>query len=149
MICKFDNIGGYIDPDIANAEALIVAGAGLDGLEVQGESIDMQNFNSLVISVACVATLAVDETLKITINEQTSTDDSTWATATAALAITTVLTGESGGSTEIGITNTSINTEGKARYVRYNVTPTLSAGSTDTAAFTATAIKGGSRTLPT
>ena len=145
-----NNIGKMIDTDIAGGKHLIVAGSGTDNAKATGETIDRLKFDSIVLSVAYIATLAATKTLSITIEEQQSADGSIWDTATATLATTVVLTGASGGSTGVlGVTNTNINLASKKRYIRYNITADLSNTSSDTASWLATVTKGGSYTEPT
>jgi len=143
-----DNINSYIKADEASGKHGIVAGGAGDGVEVTGTTIDRLGYGSASIVIVAVATLQASETLKLTVTEQQSADNSTWDSATSFIAETTYLTGESGGSTDVAVSQTAVNFAGKKRYVRYNITPQLSAGGTDTAAFGATAIKGGAQTKP-
>jgi len=145
-----NNIGAYLDNDIAGGKHLIVAGSGTDNVKVDGQTIDRLKFDSLVLSVAYIASLAATKTLSIAIEEQQSADNSNWDVATVVLASTVVLTGASGGSVgSVGVTNTNINLASKKRYVRYNITADLNNSGTDTASWVATAIKGGAYVHPT
>jgi len=146
---RTNNIGAYLEPEIANGEHTIVAGASLDGVKVTGETIDRIDFNSLVLETLWVTTLAITQTFSITIGEQQSDDDSDWDTETVVQAVTVAATGlVSAGATYKGLIEDDINLTAKKRYVRYNITPTLSASGTDTAAFLASVIKGGAVSKP-
>lgn len=148
------DIGNTVKADLANASATAagaaiatVAGATEDGVEVEGETIDMRGYQSLKLCIPWLASLADAETFSLTVKEQQSSDDSAWDTATTTLALEVQAT-SSGGTNENGCREISIDCSGKKRYVRYNITPTLSAGSTDLAVWAAVAVKGGAEALP-
>lgn len=143
-----NDINAYLDSAVAFAKHGVVAGGGADGVKVTGETIDRQKYQSLSLMIGAVATLAQGETLSITVEEQQSDDGSTWDTATAVVTLTDFLTGDTGGSTESGVSQQGIDLQGKKRYVRYNVTPDLSNTATDTCAVVGIAVLGGKRELP-
>lgn len=124
------------------------AGAGTDNSEQTGASIDRTGYLSGTAAIAWTATLASGATLSLTVKEQESADGSTWDTATTVHAAAVVATGESGGSTETGITRVKVNLSGKKKYVRYNVTSDLSAANTDTSVYGALMILGGADEHP-
>lgn len=149
------DIGHAVKDVIANAQAtaagvavVLTAGATEDGVEVTGETIDRQGFDSMKLVISYLATLADTKSLSFGIKEQESADGSTWDTATVVQASTAAVTSD-GGTNEAGTVEANINLRSKKRYVRYNITPDLSATGTDTAVWTAAAILGGAEALPT
>jgi hypothetical protein len=149
------NIGAYGKSVVANAQAtaagvaiVLTAGATEDGVEVQGQSIDCQGELSGKLIISYLATLAEDKTLSFTVKEQQSANNSSWDTATVTQAATVAATGGSGGSNETGTVEFDLNLNAKKQYVRYNITPDLSATGTDTAVWSAAMFRGGSDVLP-
>lgn len=146
------NIAAYVKAVIAavsqtaaGAVSIVTAGATEDGQKVTGSSIDCLGFDSAAFVLAARATLAASETLSIAVEIQESSDNSTWDTAVALQASTALLTDSGSGSTIEDELEIAVDLSGRKRYVRFNVTPTMSAGSTDTANWSALAILGGAR----
>lgn len=136
--------------EISGASGLIVAGATEDGLKVEGVAIDRIQSGGMALSAVVVTTLNADiadtETLKLAHEIQFSDDGSTWDTAVAIEASTTKATGAGAVVHFETADEHDINFAGYTapkRYFRINVTPTLSASSTDQCHFTTTAILGG------
>ena len=82
------------------------------------------------------------ETLSFTIDRQYSDDASSWDTAVEVQA-TIVVETASGAQDLHGVLELDQDLSAGKRYVRYNITPDLSAANTDTALFAATAVLGG------
>lgn len=127
----------------------LVAGDAKDGVKQTGDTVDRYDSNSrnaaqsLKLGVAWLATLAAAKTISITIEYQDSSDASTWNTAVAVQEVTVVGTGESGGSTETGIIEWDKDLSALDRYIRFNLTVTMSAAATDVANVAAIVTLGG------
>lgn len=119
------------------------AGGTGDNTKVTGATIDRQGFGSAAVSINYLAALAQGATLSFAVEVQESDDGTTWGTATALQSAAIAATGGTGGSTEKGTVKVCDSYETRARYVRYNVTPDLSASGTDTLSFGVQAILGG------
>jgi len=98
---------------------------------VTGETIDCQGIESLSFTLGGDTTLTITETLAVATEYQDSADGSTWNTAVTITASETLVTSSAGG-TETAIYKTDLKTLSLERYVRFNYTPTLSLGATDT-----------------
>ena len=131
--------------------ALLAAGTG-DNTEINGDGINRSGLGSMYESckliITGVATVASGASITIAANLQDSADGSTWADYGDALATVTLLTGTSGGS-EIQFETTLDNDlRGAKQYIRAQVLPDLSAGSTDTAIVGAALVFGGASEYP-
>lgn len=151
-VAPMQDIGAHVKQVYANGQEtaagvaiVLTAGATEDAVKVTGQSIDRLGFDSVSLATTAKATLAATKTLAFAVEYQTSSDDSTWATAVAMQASTVLLTGGGGGTNEEGCLELNLNMEGLPRYIRFNVTPDLSATGTDTAVWTSTATLGGAR----
>ena len=146
------DIGAFLDgmPIPAVDPLAITAGGGGDGAEQSGEWMDRQDRLSGKLIIAFVATLAQDETLSIAANMQDASDDSGTGAADYgdAVANAVVATGGTGGSTERGIVTLDVDLSAAARYVRAQMTPTMSAASTDVATTAAVFVTSGGRAYP-
>lgn len=148
------DIGGELKVAIANASensgaaSLITAGGTGDGTENEGQTIDAKGFGSLKLSVSGLASLADTKSISLGCDIQESADGSTWDTAVELYAATVVATGTTGGTNEYFEKETSVSMEGRKRYVRFNVTGTMSATGTDTALYSAVAVLGGAHLAP-
>ena len=145
---SISNIGAFIKPVICGAARGVAAGTG-DNTAVTGATIDRKNYGSCSLVIAARAVLADTKLLKIAAAYQESADGSNWDTAVALQASTTLLTGSTGGTTELGVAKFDVNLMGLKRYIRFNYTPDLDASGTDTFETTAVAILGGASVLPT
>ena len=123
-----------------------------DGVAMTGATIDTQftatgiggqsqdlvgRFGSVKFAVFYDCVLTATKNLSIAAEYQTSTDGSSWATAVslrAAAAVATA-TGVNSGQLEY-----DLSLESLPRYIRFNVTPDLSATGTDTAIIQTVAI---------
>jgi len=148
------DVGAGLQPHFANAEVSVTAGGAGDGTEVDAGSIDLASlanrFNSVDLMVVGQATLAATETLSIAGNWQDSPDDAAWTDTGDALAATVVATGATGGSTDLpfAVKLGSLDLNTAQAFVRAQVTPTASAGSTDTATVQLVYVLGGAKETP-
>lgn len=112
------------------------AGGSGDATEVNGTTIDLTQVpgspNSVVFELPFRAVLGAANTGKITANLQDSPNGSDWTDITAPADIL-LLTGKSGGSTELGVARIGFDLTKARRYIRIQATPDLSAANTDTA----------------
>jgi len=148
MHASQNNIAAYLFEIYSSYKIDIVAASGTDNIAVDGATIDRQGYQSLVGMIIYNATLTATKTISFTITQQESDDDSTWATATSVQAKTVAATGETGGSTEVGIVTFDVNLAPEKRYVRYVITADLSAVATDTADWHCAITLGGADIKP-
>jgi hypothetical protein len=133
----------------ASADPIILtAGATEDGVKINGDSIIRRDFMSCVVGIVGQAKLAQDKTISFAVEYQDSTDGSTWNTAVAMQTSTVAATGGTGGSTEGFKVDLPLNLYGLEKYIRFNVTPAMSATGTDTAVWAASCTLGGANQLP-
>lgn len=150
------DIGAQLKAALALDPAVITAGAGNDGVEVNGTGFDRFQFgNTRFLSgklvIAWRATLAQDATLSIAANLQDDTAVGFGATPAdygPALANAVVATGPSGGGTVRGVSVIDVDLAGARQFLRAQVTANLSAANTDTVGICATFIFGGADQLP-
>lgn len=130
--------------------ALTAAGSG-DATTVNGSAIDTMEYKAESISfeIPCAAVLSEDKTLTVKLTvEHSSTPNSGFA-AIVAEATALTLTGEAGGSSEVGVARAAVATNLCLRYVRVTALPDLSHTGTDTATMGAgVAILGGLQEVP-
>lgn len=150
------DIGAWIKGFSALIPATITAGAGNDGVEVDGPWIDLTGLGGIdvhggVILIQWIATMVDTKTLTLTANLQ----DATALAGTGAadfgpvLAATVVATGQTGDTVETGVTELKIpELNGNRGFVRVQVTADLSATGTDTVAIAAVLVTGGGAQLP-
>lgn len=133
--------------DSSGDPKIIVAAATEDNVKGTGETINRAATRTLAQSVSLVisyqAVLAATKTISFAVERQDSADGSTWNTAVVVQAATVAATGGGGGTTEKGVVEIDESLDDHDQYVRYNVTPDLSATATDTCQFTVTAVLGG------
>lgn len=127
----------------ASYQTAVAAGTG-DNTEADGAYVDRRNaVSGLAMSAKLIigyrAVLAAAATLSLTVNIQDDADgDGTGTDFGPAYAKTVVATGGGGGTTEVGTIELDFDLSSAERYVRSQITPDLSAGSTDTATVWAT-----------
>jgi hypothetical protein len=162
-----DAIGSEIIAAVALDPAVITAGAGNDGTEVNGPVIDRNDFpeaRSAKLIISYKAVLAEDKTLSIAANIRHSSasgmspaGDHGSATGAATdwfahgqggFDEAVVATGGSGGTTERGTVEIPVDLRGALRYLQAQVTADLSASGTDTVAISAVLVFGGFRDNP-
>ena len=139
--------------DASGDPKIVTAAATEDNVKVTGETIDLgtglDRPDSGVLVVSGIASLQATETLTLAAELQESSDGSTWDTAVAIYTATTVATGVTGGSTGLGFVKAShVKIKPRKQYIRFNVTPNLSASGTDTATWTAAFVGGGIMRVP-
>ncbi len=149
------DIGAFVTGALGLTPAVITAGAGDDGVEVDGPAVDRlalgRHYLSAKLIVAFEAVLAEGETLSIAANAQ---DDSqsdfagTPADYGDAFANAVVATGGTGGSTERGTVELPIDLSSARQFIRVQATADLSAVGTDTVAIAAIWVFGGADELP-
>lgn len=150
------DIGAWIKGYLALIPATITAGAGNDGVEVDGPYFAVTADQGIgahggVLLICWSATLAQDATLTLSANMQDATDISGTGVADFgdALAATVVATGGTGGSTENGVTALKVKEiNGNRGFMRAQVTADLSATGVDTVDIAAILVTGGAAELP-
>lgn len=152
MFSQARDLNSEAQAKFAGAGTAVAGGAG-SGDEVVGQTIDRRAgggiFTAGVALFSAVATLGADETLDLGITLQESDDGSTWGTAETVLESATVATGGEGGSTETYELKVAYDLSGRKRYVRFNMTPELSAEADDVAAVAGSFFMMGGQKLPT
>ena len=134
--------------DVRSARALgnqtATAGGAGDATEVNGAWVSRKTTTGSIAQSAKVivnftTTLAAAATLKFGANFQDATDSSGTGAADYGdvVAATTAATGGSGGTTETGTFELDVDLGGAREFIRAQITPDLSAGATDTAAWSA------------
>jgi hypothetical protein len=133
------------------------AGAG-DNTEVNGGWVSRASSRGIAQSAKLIinytTTLAAAATLKFAVNFQDAVDVSGTGAADypangEAIAFTTAATGGTGGSTETGTFEVDVDLGGAREFIRAQITPDLSAGGTDTLAWSATYLFFGDQRGPT
>lgn len=150
------DIGSQLKAALALVPAVITAGAGNDGVEVNGPSINLlgfgnTRFKSGKLLIAGRAALAENETLTLAANLQDDTVtgfSGTPADYGPALASGVVATGPSGGGTVDFVAAIDVDLAGARQFVRAQVTANLSRANTDTVAISAVLVVGGADQLP-
>jgi hypothetical protein len=139
---------GSQDATASGVPETVTAGGTNDGVKMTGKSIDLDGFLSGALVTNVSSQLTSTKTVSLTIEYQTSSDNSTWATAVEVLAVTVIDTGSA--TTEFQTPNKQvIKTVNLPQYIRFNVTLTLSHTSTDVAHFESNFIAGGAQKTPT
>lgn len=134
----------------SGAPSLITAAGTGDATKVTGQSIDLlrkTNGGSGTLVTGGLTALTAAATLTIAVELQESADNSTWDTAEVVQAATTAATSAGGGNVHFVVQN-GILLKSRKRYIRFNITPNLSAGATDTALFSSVFVIGGDDILP-
>lgn len=154
------SIGELIVPKVLTKSSAWTAGGASDNVQFFGSSIDRMAMSTgslartLDVVVAWDATLGSGNTLSLAFDVQDSADNSTFADY-ATEAATTVATGPSGGGRVQGVTRLVVASSDKPtgtpgitigsarRYLRFGLTPHLSAANTDTGVVQAVGIFAG------
>jgi hypothetical protein len=146
-----DTAGNVVNKDAnssinSGAPSLVTAGGTGDGTKVTGQSLDRRvgtaYANSCALATGWVAALTDTKTISFTVEYQDSADQSTWNTAVAVQAITVAQTATATTNYR-GVVENLLDLTSLERYVRFNVTCTLSNTATDTASFHSIATFGG------
>ena len=146
------SLAAEIFPAYALAEETVTAGSGGDGVAINGVEIDTDafptRFNNITVLVPCEAVLGDGETATVVAKIQTREEsDGNWVDIAGAEA-QIVLIGGAGGTTERSVLKVGADMAFAERRLRIEVTPTLSASATDTAAVSASAVFAGAEALP-
>lgn len=144
---RFVDLGSHVKAAVVGAGTATAGGSG-DNTKVTGQTINRQDYLSGVLVIAFKAALSEGKTVSFAVEVQESSDGSSWDTAVVLQAATVAATGGAGGSTEYGTVEINENLKGRKKYVRYNITPDLSATSTDTLTWGAAFVLGGASKLP-
>jgi hypothetical protein len=146
------DIGAYISSELALIPATITAGAGNDGVEVNGPACNLLGLathpQSVQLIIGYRAVLASSETLTITANLQDDTASAfngTPADLSPAYAATVV---ETGAGTIYNTEHLDVPLTMARQYIRAQVTAYLSASGTDTVAICGIFVFGGVDTYP-
>lgn len=142
---KMSDIGSHVKNVACGAARVTAAGAG-DNTAVTGVTIDRLGYESCKVTAVYKTTLASAQTLSLQMEYQESADGSTWDTAVVLQAATVAQTGVQ--TNKVGEVSYRLSLGGKKRYIRFNYTPDLSAGSADTADTAAVCTLGGAKVLP-
>lgn len=141
---------------VTGNNTVAAAGSG-DNTEVDGIWIDrLISTQGMAMSAKlCMNYTAVlgnsGETLKFGVTLQDADDAAGTGAAdvdgaNATIAQTTAATAQSGGSTEVGVAEVDVDLAKAKRYIRFQITPNLSAAAADSAAWSAIAVMfGGDR----
>lgn len=138
------NIANYIKTEFS---AIGSYTAGETVADVLSKVHNTSGFGSGELSLGYSATLATDETLTATLKLETSKDGSTWATA-ITLVDSEVLVDAAEAGTFVGELNTKIDFASRDKYVRFTITPELSADDTDEVDWSYSVVLGSSDTVP-
>jgi hypothetical protein len=139
------NIASFIAAKAVYGGTLTAAGTG-DNTEVTSLGVDRLGFGSAVLVVAGRSSAAVGETLKFTVKISDSDDNSSFSSDTTLATTVTVLAG--GASPQSFVYELTLDLAAYKRYVRFKLTPDLSASGTDTAQYGATLVCGGAVSKP-
>lgn len=140
VVNEFD-IGAYLQAGIACQHTAAVAAGSGDNAYIVGQQFDLQSFAVRPVSALLIASfeavLAQDETLTLKSKVEHDTDVAwgtveTYAYDGAESTGEVVATGDTGGSTELGVYTRAIDLSGVNRYFRFSVHQDLSASGTDT-----------------
>jgi len=157
------NIGALLHGENALDAAVITAGAGNDGVAVNGNTIDLQalqnqgknKFHSAKLMIPFKAVLAAAATLSATVVIKHDSDSGMGTEATytdergvSGKTVTVVATGPGGGGTVRGVVEVPLSLDGAKRYIRAVVTLNLSAANTDTVAAGGTWVFGAGEEMP-
>ena len=136
------DLGSGVSSVFALAPNTVTAGGAGDGVAQNGPAIDRRGFYTAVVAVPVEATLGAGETATISVAVETRADSSA-AWEAFASASDVVLDASGSDAAEL-----NLDLSGASAEVRAIVTPTLSAGTTDTAAIAAAMILAGAKEVP-
>lgn len=142
---KQTNGGVEIAPIALLFGSQFTAGSAGDNVAATSPSVDRFKNGSCQLVVAAKTNLAANNTLSVSVAISDSDDNSTFNTA-KAIGSYTVATGATAG--DLCTYPININLSGFARYVKFIITPDLSASGTDTATVNAYVNLCGSDKIP-
>lgn len=146
------NIGSFLRALPALSPVTVTAGGGADGVAQNGLTIDRNDIVPVALSALAVvighAALGAAETAQVAISVQDSADGVDWDDYDAGPPddYAAVTTAENADGTHVF--TRKIQLGGARRYVRIQVTATMSAADTDTLALSAALVVGGFDELP-
>ena len=129
-----------VKPVTTNNDA--TAGGSGDDTKVTGDSIIKSGYDACLVSILGTLTVADTETLSFAVEIQDSADGASWNTATALKASTVVHTSDGGDTDQSFTVPLEVDVSDYDKYIRFNITPDLSASGTDTCNWGALAILG-------
>lgn len=139
------NVGALLKAGAVYGGTLTAGGAG-DATEVTSPGVDRLGFGSGVLVIAGRTNAAASETLKVTVKISDSADNSSFGSDTTLATAVTIATG--GASAQSFVYELNLNLASYRRYVRFKITPDLSASGTDTAQWGAAIVLGGAVQKP-
>lgn len=139
------DIGAYLSTKAVAGGSLTAAGTG-DATEVTSGAIDRKDFASAVLALCGRTTAANGETLKFTVKIADSDDGVSFSSDTTLLNAVTVVAGAV--SAQFFAYELDLDLFAYKRYLRFKLTPDLSAAGTDVAAWGAALVLGGANVLP-
>lgn len=129
---QIGNKAELLKPKVALAQTSVTAGGSGDNTKITGETIDRLGYQSCLLNIVANSSIANTKTLSYAVEIQDSANDSDWNTAVVLQTATVVYTASGATSNIVTITPLVVGLAGYERYVRFNVTPDLSASGTDT-----------------
>lgn len=111
-----------------------------DNTKVTGDSIIKTGYDACLLAIVGTLTVADTETLSYAVEIQDSADGSTWNTATSLKSATVVHTSDGGDTDQSFTVPLEVDVSDYDKYIRFNITPDLSASSTDTCNWNAVAV---------
>lgn len=130
----------YVKPVTTNNDA--TAGGSGDNTKVTGDSLIKTGYDSCLLAILGTLTVADGETLSYAVEIQDSADGSSWNTATVLKSSTVVHTSDGGDTDQSFTVPLNVDVSQYDKYIRYNITPDLSASGTDTCNWGAVAVLG-------
>lgn len=130
----------YVKPVTTNNDA--TAGGTGDATKVTGDKIIKTGYNSCLLTILGSATIGDTESIAYAVEIQDSADGSSWNTAVVLKTETTVFTSDGGDTATSFTVPLGVDISQYNKYIRFNITPNLSASGTDTCNWNAVAILG-------
>jgi hypothetical protein len=157
MTFPLNSAGQYMAAHDANSSensdvpSLVTAGGTGDGTKNTGKTIDRKSgtalAHSMVLVTGWLASLTDTKSISFTIELQESANDSSWDSAEVVQALTVEKLATA--TTEYrGVNEQSIDLMTRKRYIRFNVTCTMSNTTTDIATFHSIGVLGGWNQIP-
>lgn len=136
------DLGAGVASRFALAPNTVTAGGAGDGVAQNGPAIDRSSFYTAVAAVPVEATLGAGETATVSVAVEHRADSAdTWKAYDSADDLVMDASGAA-------ISELNLDLSGALAEVRAVVTPTLSAGTADTAAIAAVLILSGAKEVP-
>lgn len=144
------DISSLVNCKIADIAGPLVAGGGADGVEINGDSVNRDRYNSALLLVAVKGAITAAQTLTVAVQLQHADDNGAgaagaYADLSASYAVTSVVVDN---TTTEALMAVSIDLSEAKEWIRCQITPTFSAGATDTGEVAAVWVLGGAEVLP-